>query len=101
MPLFCVKKSPNFGATRYEAAVLYAAIFFVPHKPNTKKDFRFHHSRAFEFKENFACIQTIIYSMVRVATDHKHNANSFETEKIWPNTYSDEMKPKEKIMLEK
>jgi hypothetical protein len=39
--------------------------------------------------------------MVRVATDHNHNANSFETEKIWPNTYSDEMKPKEKIMLEK
>jgi hypothetical protein len=75
--------------------------FLPPTQANTKKDFRFHHSRAFEFKENFACIQTIIYSMVRVATDHKHNANSFETEKIWPNTYSDEMKPKEKIMLEK
>jgi hypothetical protein len=45
----------DVARTARKRAVLFAAIFFAPPQTSTKKDFRCHHSRTFEYKQKLKC----------------------------------------------
>jgi hypothetical protein len=55
MPVFFESRCMDVARTAGKRAVLFAAIFFAPPQTSTKKDFRCHHSRTFEYKQKLKC----------------------------------------------
>ena len=55
MPVFFESRCMDVARTARKRAVLFAAIFFAPPQTSTKKDFRCHHSRTFEYKQKLKC----------------------------------------------